>query len=111
MEKRTWRHGIEILGNSEFYGKNQMENGSPAIFLNLFTVCSSCKWKFVVCPFVDEETKGSNPFANGRNGLNKLNGLVHLCVHQMIKKIDFVFCLLFDLFPSRIIAYFVLMAK
>jgi hypothetical protein len=28
---------------------------------------------FVVCPFVDEETNGSYPLANG------LNGLVHLC--------------------------------
>ncbi len=24
--------------------------------------------------FVDEETNGSNPFANGLNGLNRLNG-------------------------------------
>ncbi len=29
------------------------------IFLNPFTVCSSCKWKFVICPFVSEETNGS----------------------------------------------------
>jgi hypothetical protein len=41
-----------------------------AIILYLFTVCSSCKPKFVVCPFVDEETNGSYPFANGLNGLN-----------------------------------------
>ncbi len=32
------------------------------IFLNLFTICSSCKRKFVVCPFVDKETSGSYPF-------------------------------------------------
>jgi hypothetical protein len=31
--------------------------------------------KFVICPFLDEETKGSYPFANGLNGLN---GLAHL---------------------------------
>jgi hypothetical protein len=35
-----------------------------AIFLNPFTICSSCKCKFVVCLFVDEETNGSYPFAN-----------------------------------------------
>jgi hypothetical protein len=34
-----------------------MENGSPGkFFLNPFTVCSSWKWKFVVCPLVDKET-------------------------------------------------------
>jgi hypothetical protein len=31
--------------------------------------------KSVICPFLDEETKGSYPFANGLNGLN---GLAHL---------------------------------
>jgi hypothetical protein len=30
---------------------------AQAIFLNPFTVNSLCKCKFVVCPFVDEETK------------------------------------------------------
>jgi hypothetical protein len=25
------------------------------IFLYLFTVCSSCKWKFVICLFVHED--------------------------------------------------------
>jgi hypothetical protein len=40
------------------------------IFLNLFTVCSSCQWKFVVYLFVDEETSENYPFANGLNGLN-----------------------------------------
>jgi hypothetical protein len=29
---------------------------AQAIFLNPFTVRSSCKRKFIVCPFVDEET-------------------------------------------------------
>jgi hypothetical protein len=48
-----------------------------------FTVCSSCRRKFVVCPFVDEETNGSYPFVNGQNGFNGLNGLngfAHLCI-------------------------------
>ncbi len=61
---------------------------AQAIFLNLFTVCSSCKWKIIICPFVDKEIKGSYLFANGINGLNRLNGLnglnglnvhAHLC--------------------------------
>ncbi len=34
-------------------------------FLNPFTACSSCKWKFVICPFVDKETNGSYLFVNG----------------------------------------------
>ncbi len=56
----------------------QMETEALAIFLNQIAVCSSCKQKFVVCPFVDEETNRSYPFAdrliNGRliNGLNRL---------------------------------------
>ncbi len=29
------------------------------IFLDLFTVCSLCKRKFVICPFVYEETNSS----------------------------------------------------
>jgi hypothetical protein len=48
---------------------------AQAIFLYLFTVCSFCKRKFVVCPFFGEETNGSYPFANGPNGIN---GLAHL---------------------------------
>jgi hypothetical protein len=48
---------------------------AQAIFLNLFTVCSSCKRKFVVCPSVNEETNGSYLFANGRNRLT------HLCIY------------------------------
>ncbi len=55
----TWRHH---MGN----GKTEAE----AIFLNPFTVCSSCQRKCVVSPFVDEETNGRYLFANG---------LAHLC--------------------------------
>ncbi len=51
--------------------KRKMED--QAIFLDSFTVYSLCKRKFVVCPFVYKETKGSYPFANG------LTGLAHLC--------------------------------
>ncbi len=49
----------------------QTENGRPGVFLS-FTVCSSCKGKFVLCLFVSEETNGFYLFANGSNGLNRL---------------------------------------
>ncbi len=48
------------------------ENGSPDDFSKSVTICSLCKRKFVVCPFVFKETNGSYPFAN------RLNGLAHL---------------------------------
>ncbi len=51
-------------------GKRKME--AQLIFLNKFSICSSCKQKFVVCPFVHKETNGHYPFAN------RLNGLAHL---------------------------------
>ncbi len=38
------------------------------IFLDLFTICSSCKWKIVVCLFVDKETNKTYLFANRLNG-------------------------------------------
>jgi hypothetical protein len=34
-----------------------------------------------VCPFVDEETNGSYPFANG---LNRRNGLAYLCLGHFL---------------------------
>jgi hypothetical protein len=55
-----------------FNEKNKWKREAQVIFLNPFTVCSSCKQKFIVCPFVDEEPNGTCPFANG------LNGLAHL---------------------------------
>ncbi len=30
------------------------KTGAQVIFLDLFTVCSLCKWKFVICPFIDK---------------------------------------------------------
>jgi hypothetical protein len=58
------------------YGSDgKWKTKAKAIFLNLFTFCSSCKRKFVVCLFVDEETNGRYPFANGLNRLNGLKGL------------------------------------
>ncbi len=42
------------------YAAVSNENGSPGkFFLNLFTVCSMWKRKFVVCLFVDKETNRS----------------------------------------------------
>ncbi len=51
--------------------KQKME--TQAIFFHPFTVCSSCKRKFIVYLFVDEETNGSCPFAN------RLHRPAHLC--------------------------------
>jgi hypothetical protein len=67
----------------------QMENKRPGDFpySDPFTVHSSCKWKFFVCPFVYKETNGSYLFANGLDGLNVLkglNGLAHLRKCTMI---------------------------
>jgi hypothetical protein len=57
-----------------FYKKKKLQKmEDQVIFLNLFTVCSSCKQKFVVCQLVDEESNENYPFAN------RLNGLVHQC--------------------------------
>jgi hypothetical protein len=47
----------------------------PQYIYRLLIVQLEVNWKFVVCPFVDEEKNGSNPFVNGLNGLN---GLAHL---------------------------------
>jgi hypothetical protein len=68
-----WRIFIYIFFYLYFYiyiniyaavsnGKRKME--TQAIFLNPFTVCSSWKRKFVLCPF--------------ENGLNRLNRLARL---------------------------------
>jgi hypothetical protein len=51
----------------------------PRLFsFHPFTVCSLCKQKFVVYPFVYEETNGSYPFSKRLNGLNRLNRLALL---------------------------------
>jgi hypothetical protein len=44
IEPWRWRHG-------NMKKKQKME--AQAIYLNPFTVCSSCKRKFVICPLVD----------------------------------------------------------
>jgi hypothetical protein len=56
---------------------------AQAIFLNPFTVFSSCKWKFVVCLFVYYETNGSCPFAHGLNGITHLGYLyIHFALQD-----------------------------
>ncbi len=88
METWTWRHGHGDMDKETWtwgHGHRYMNmetmdmktwdfkrKDAQAIFLNPF---SSCKRKFVVCPFVGEETNGSYPFANGLNGQN---GFAHL---------------------------------
>ncbi len=55
--------------------------GSPGDFPKSVTVYSACNRKFVVWPFVYEETNRSYPFTNVLkeiNGLNGLHGLAHL---------------------------------
>ncbi len=67
--------------------QKKTENTAQAIFFNLFNVCSSWKWKFVVCPFADEETNGSYPFSNG------LNGFAHLwspAISHTLSRADFL---------------------
>ncbi len=61
----------------------QTENGSPGDFLNPITVWSSCKGNFAVCLFVDKETNGKYPFANGLNGLMLWTDLPIYAVHTL----------------------------
>jgi hypothetical protein len=73
MDTWTWRHGCKTLCNSEVLRKKiKRKREALAILSNLLTVGASRKRKFVVYPFVDEETNGSYLFANGLNGLKEL---------------------------------------
>ncbi len=69
----TWRHGhgdmvMEIWtwksGHRDIRQKTEVHSS----FFNLFTICSVWKRKFVVCLFVDNETKGSYLFSNRPDG-------------------------------------------
>ncbi len=58
----AWGHGVmemwrHVDMETRRHGDIKQITEAKAIFFNSFTVCSSCKWKFVVCPFVDKETK------------------------------------------------------
>jgi hypothetical protein len=69
LETWRWRQGnMQKWRNG--HGDIEQNTATQALFLNPFTICSSCK---EVCSFVDEETNRSYQFANG------LNGLANLC--------------------------------
>ncbi len=54
-DMETWRHGdMEAWRHGR--GDIKWKTEAQAIFLDPFTLCSECKWKFVLCPLVDEET-------------------------------------------------------
>jgi hypothetical protein len=58
-----------MSGHRNFYEKKSSnEKGSPSNFTSSVYRLRIMKWKFVICLFVDEETNGSYPFANGLNG-------------------------------------------
>jgi CRISPR/Cas system-associated endonuclease/helicase Cas3 len=59
-----WRHGD--IGHGDIIPKTEAQ----AISHNQFSISSWCKRKFVVCPFVDEETNGSFQLANELNEPN-----------------------------------------
>jgi hypothetical protein len=67
----TWRHGrhghkdMDVETWTWRHGKIKQKTEAQAIFLNPFTVCSSCKRKLPICPLVAEVKNGSNPFAKG----------------------------------------------
>ncbi len=60
MGMETWNYNIEEIGSFTKRANRKWKTEAQAIFLNPFTVCSLCKWKFVVCLFVDEKTYGSD---------------------------------------------------
>jgi hypothetical protein len=66
----TYTYICLYLYTAVSHGKQKTE--AQVFCLNPFTVCSLYNQKFVIYPFVDEETNGSYPFAN------KLNRLAHL---------------------------------
>jgi hypothetical protein len=51
-DKDTQKHGHGDI-------KRKTETEAQVIYLNLFINCSSCIWKIVICPFVDEEKNES----------------------------------------------------
>ncbi len=78
-DMETCRHGdMETRGHGDI--KRKTENGSPGNFLNPFTICSSCEQKFVVRPFVEEETYKNYMFAIEVKGLNGLNVSTNISV-------------------------------
>jgi hypothetical protein len=58
---------INCISEAVSNGKRKTE--AREISSNPFTVCSSCKQKFVVNPFVYKETNGSYPLQTDKTGL------------------------------------------
>jgi hypothetical protein len=89
---------IETAAHLHIYGKLnyiyirchfKQKTEAQAIFLNLFTICASPKWKFVICPFVDEEINRSYLWTKQTKQTkwtNRLNRLAHLCKIEMEEK-------------------------
>jgi hypothetical protein len=53
---------IYIYTHSYIYAavsNGKQKTDAQVIFIDPFTIFALCKQKFVVCPFVDEETNGS----------------------------------------------------
>jgi hypothetical protein len=71
-------------------GKRKME--AQVIFLYLFTICSLCKWKFIVCPLVDEETNKSYLHAN--SSLHAVRIIAAFCLITRVWQNTTVFIIL-----------------
>jgi hypothetical protein len=79
-EMETWRQGHGDMDMETRRHQMENEKRKPRRFsLIRLPFAHRAKNCFSFCPFIDEETNGSYPFANGLNGLNGLNILAHLC--------------------------------
>ncbi len=65
-ETWAWRHGHGEM-ETRTWRQNQTGNGSLGHFPSSVYRVLSCKRKFFIFLFVDKETTGSYPFANGQN--------------------------------------------
>jgi hypothetical protein len=77
-----FKNELKYWGILKFYPKKshgKLKTGAqPIFFICLpFAHRANGSLSFVVCPFIDEETNGSYPFANG------LSGLAHLCTETV----------------------------
>jgi hypothetical protein len=72
METWTWRHGIKLFLGIQKFTKNQRGNGkweAHASFFNRLLFVRHANGSLLFCPFIEEETNRSYPFAKGVNGL------------------------------------------
>jgi hypothetical protein len=79
VETWTWR-----LGDGAIEMETSKRKREPRLFsLICLSFIHHRKWKFVICPFVDEEINGSYRFSNELNGLAPLCQLPNtICVKQ-----------------------------